>query len=1223
MFFLSSRSSRFSRFVASLTCVCFCMVFVCGDVALAAASSPSASPVKVMLEEKGGTVVMRVTGEGGTRVVDLNSTPNATQLYRRLRSAGLDKETASAVARARIKGKFRGLADLRARVPSVASRFGVEAAEVRAPAGNPEFDSTMRQLNRRISALRSRARDLMGRLLRSGKFSSGREVFEASLKPDAEGELLELRNINDQIRTLRSQKRLMVVKEGKRLHAEVKRYAERIRKAEGFKSLKEVYEASLEAKEGTPLAKLRALNERLRRLRSMYSKIKAESAGRSTASRRSVARRVSSKRGPVPSERGKAEGKAAAGSAVSGKSSAKKGGSGPAAPSSSAGNSSENAGAAGLRGGKKVETAASGRVRGGGSGKSASSFLDVLQGKGGGEGAAPSSDVLARHRNAVNENGSSFLDVLKGKVRGAGSADAAPNPIRPGRIDSASSEAVAEKYFDVLRGRSGASGGKVRDIDVLARHKAASGGGGAFEARMRRLYSDYMKAFDFKKAAQTSRPTAEVSSARPAAGGGGSPASDPAVRFFDKLKKIFSLEGRKAGELDARAAELRSETRVKAKKVVESGKAADSYEAVKLADRALARRSTAAETPGGPAAARAGGGSASSGRSSAGGGVEELASVRAELERVETARTRAAEKVVSRVEDTLKPSSVKTVRTKASEGGTVSASSRTPARSGATRPAASDGAAAARPGNDAPSASSGAPKAPSGSGSARGGVSESAAGAARSEGAASAARAPKGAPPQAGGEVSLAAVKRMKADIMADARAAVKAGRFSSVKEALRSPEFVARRQKVHELQAGLRSGKSSGAASSGKSAASDASAEGAKAGTPEGSVKAGVSGAGANTALKLAEARAAELKAAIQSLENGSSAGGVKGFLSRFTRKPRLKAAKAELAKVEAEIAKMKSDPAYAAEMNRKLAAKNPAQAKLIAAIKKELAKPNLSPSYKKALETRLQQLENTPGHSFTRSAAQIVGISIGTNLLFNIYDQVRNGEKVDLAKAGAFLTNPSFWLGTAGVAVGAYVGQELAMVPMYYLLSTRLAAVSPMLGLAMSIFPAFLGGAIGGQLLGGGLQNADWARLIAQTIGSTLGVALVMAMIPGAGMIMQLAGAMTGGFIAEKLLDLFRGPRSSASGRPDESGAVGGGSAAGEGAKGEVASISSFTSEDVDRTFADMKKAYEAFVKAEESGDFKSAAMWYERYVSFKRTLDGMRKVSYGSAAKGEGAW
>jgi hypothetical protein len=105
---------------------------------------------------------------------------------------------------------------------------------------------------------------------------------------------------------------------------------------------------------------------------------------------------------------------------------------------------------------------------------------------------------------------------------------------------------------------------------------------------------------------------------------------------------------------------------------------------------------------------------------------------------------------------------------------------------------------------------------------------------------------------------------------------------------------------------------------------------------------------------------------------------------------------------------------------------------------------------------------------------------------------------------------------------------------------------------------------------------------------------------------------GAIAGGFIAEKILEMIRGegPEAEAQGREDAGAGAGGGEAE---AGAEGGADDSFTTEDVNQAFQQMKASYDAYRKLEDAGRYQEAAQMYENYMGLKRQVDGMRQTAY----------
>lgn len=357
--------------------------------------------------------------------------------------------------------------------------------------------------------------------------------------------------------------------------------------------------------------------------------------------------------------------------------------------------------------------------------------------------------------------------------------------------------------------------------------------------------------------------------------------------------------------------------------------------------------------------------------------------------------------------------------------------------------------------------------------------------------------------------------------------------------------------------------------------------------------------------------AKAAEYSAQIEAVK-AESGKGIFGRIKRFTNAKKIQALEAQKAFHEQKASELKgADPAALKSESAKLEM-TAHQAKLHGALKAELAKVDPNSRYGKALQQRIEQLESTPGENFAKSAAHLVAISIGTNLFFNIWRQIKQDGKVDIGKAAEFLATKEFWMSTGGLVGGVFVGQKIAGMAFYELLATRVTGMTALGGTFVRLFPAFALGAVGATLLGGHAGDADWGLVGAQTIGSTLGTAIAISML-AAGPIGQLVGALVGGFIAEKVLEMIRGegPEADAAAREDPAATGGDGEAAGGGVSGYA--DGAFTTEDVELVFEQMKASYDAYKGLEEAGKYAEAAEAFETYIGLKRQLDSMRQTAF----------
>jgi hypothetical protein len=462
-------------------------------------------------------------------------------------------------------------------------------------------------------------------------------------------------------------------------------------------------------------------------------------------------------------------------------------------------------------------------------------------------------------------------------------------------------------------------------------------------------------------------------------------------------------------------------------------------------------------------------------------------------------------------------------------------------------------------------------------------------------------------------------VAQGKLNVQADSL--VKAGKYASRSAALKGTELAPMHQKIQGARAQL-GGKAR------PSAPETVAPKMRRASTDRGAAESGprAQKSGVETVkpelsfnikdpVKFHSAKAQQYASEIQTLKSASGKG-LLGRVKRFTNAKKIKALEVQQKFHESKVTELKgADPAALKSEQAKLEYK-PAQAKLIGSLKAELAKVEPGSRYGKALTERIQQLESTPGENFARSATTLVAISIGTNLFFNVWRQIKEDGKVDIGKAAEFMATKEFWMSTGGLVGGVFVGQKIASMTFYELLATRVTGMTALGGTFVKLLPAFALGAVGATLLGGNAADADWGMVAAQTIGSTLGTAIAISMI-AAGPIGQLVGALVGGFVAEKVLEMIRGDgvNSEAAGRGDGDVAAAGGDGTEAESGVEGYADGAFTTEDVEQVFGQMRASYDAYRGLEDAGRYGEAASAFETYVGLKRQLDRMRQVSYAS--------
>jgi len=146
--------------------------------------------------------------------------------------------------------------------------------------------------------------------------------------------------------------------------------------------------------------------------------------------------------------------------------------------------------------------------------------------------------------------------------------------------------------------------------------------------------------------------------------------------------------------------------------------------------------------------------------------------------------------------------------------------------------------------------------------------------------------------------------------------------------------------------------------------------------------------------------------------------------------------------------------------------------------------------------------------------SIATAVGITAGLNIL----KQVKNGEKLSLVDAMSFVKEKTFWGGMMASGIGYALSSYVAM-----------SLLPPGVGVVAALVPTFagmLGSALGweigsadGKPIGDVFKDLDFAQMVGQAAGSSLGVVLggqlAMVMFAGLGTIAGPLGAIAGALI------------------------------------------------------------------------------------------------------------
>jgi len=182
-------------------------------------------------------------------------------------------------------------------------------------------------------------------------------------------------------------------------------------------------------------------------------------------------------------------------------------------------------------------------------------------------------------------------------------------------------------------------------------------------------------------------------------------------------------------------------------------------------------------------------------------------------------------------------------------------------------------------------------------------------------------------------------------------------------------------------------------------------------------------------------------------------------------------------------------------------------------------------------ALETKRTKLNSTINEynsnnmgmkqkaiGLAQSAGKWAAFSVGAAYAGNVYGQLAdNGWKVSEVNwgtgeggAGAMLKDGSFWGGTAGSFVGSMAG-------------TAIASAIPGGAFVKTLF-AIGGAAVGWQAGSGNLDNTDWVKLGATTVGSTIGALAGGVLLSFLGPFGMMIGGIAGHLVASWLTDKIR---------------------------------------------------------------------------------------------------
>ncbi len=154
-------------------------------------------------------------------------------------------------------------------------------------------------------------------------------------------------------------------------------------------------------------------------------------------------------------------------------------------------------------------------------------------------------------------------------------------------------------------------------------------------------------------------------------------------------------------------------------------------------------------------------------------------------------------------------------------------------------------------------------------------------------------------------------------------------------------------------------------------------------------------------------------------------------------------------------------------------------------------------------------------------------IGFSAASTVGMKIFEQVKNGEKIDIGKAAAHLATAKY----AGSFIGSGIGSAAGNIAGTFL-AASVPGVGPVLGAFMPALFSMTGGALAGQM-GSDIDKGilpsfkrawaavDKVELAARAAGTTIGSVIGSLLLPGIG---TAIGSFLGGMIAGKLTGLVR---------------------------------------------------------------------------------------------------
>ena len=154
-------------------------------------------------------------------------------------------------------------------------------------------------------------------------------------------------------------------------------------------------------------------------------------------------------------------------------------------------------------------------------------------------------------------------------------------------------------------------------------------------------------------------------------------------------------------------------------------------------------------------------------------------------------------------------------------------------------------------------------------------------------------------------------------------------------------------------------------------------------------------------------------------------------------------------------------------------------------------------------------------------------IGFSAASTVGMNLFEQVKNGEKLDIGKAASELATGKYIGSLIGSGLGSAAGSALGT-----LMATSIPVVGPILGAFMPSLFSMTAGAMAGQM-GSDIDSGKipsfkraWAAidkvdLVGRVVGTTVGAAIGSLLLPGIG---TAIGSFLGGIIGSKIAGLFK---------------------------------------------------------------------------------------------------